>query len=355
MPTGAGGEKRARPELVPAPRACATVPKWSGDFSRAAAVPVQFAHDDPGFALRVPGGIYRRKAKHFQGLVVETWTVSGWRCEHGRSRSACVDCGGGSICEHGSLNRKCMVCLGGDLCANTVKKARLLVEAQKLTAPGTAGLTTNAGTAVSTVCTRSDAESLCDAIYDNKTCVEAIRLTAARNGNSILLDCPRSGEVGMDSEQKREKRKLWRETLRALPHVRSYENELERKTGVRRDTVPRVRTGSVSVRCKHVFQGCRFFQLFQSPSVRCGGAGTGLNQNVNEDGSLKSWFLTAHVHHDCMHKSAQEDVAARCLQGHVRPPSPRISSTLNSDIDVGCFTDNLHFRPIAHRRLAGAG
>jgi len=34
-------------------------------------------------------------------------------CEHGRQRSQCKDCGGGSVCEHGRIMRQCKECGGG--------------------------------------------------------------------------------------------------------------------------------------------------------------------------------------------------------------------------------------------------
>ena len=38
------------------------------------------------------------------------------QCEHGRQRSKCKECGGGSICEHGRLRSKCKDCGGGSIC-----------------------------------------------------------------------------------------------------------------------------------------------------------------------------------------------------------------------------------------------
>ena len=38
------------------------------------------------------------------------------KCEHGRRRSVCKDCGGGSICEHGRTRSVCKDCGGGSIC-----------------------------------------------------------------------------------------------------------------------------------------------------------------------------------------------------------------------------------------------
>tara|TARA_B100000780_G_scaffold182150_1_gene127813 strand:+ start:453 stop:704 length:252 start_codon:yes stop_codon:yes gene_type:complete len=35
-------------------------------------------------------------------------------CPHGRRRSECKECGGGSICEHGRVRNKCKDCGGSD-------------------------------------------------------------------------------------------------------------------------------------------------------------------------------------------------------------------------------------------------
>ena len=37
-------------------------------------------------------------------------------CEHGRCKTECKDCGGGSICEHGRIKSKCKDCGGGPFC-----------------------------------------------------------------------------------------------------------------------------------------------------------------------------------------------------------------------------------------------
>ena len=70
-----------------------------------AAVVAAAAHDDPGKVARVPGVHYRRIVKG--KAVVETWTGKHWRCEHGRRRSRCKECGGGAICDHGRRRSRC--------------------------------------------------------------------------------------------------------------------------------------------------------------------------------------------------------------------------------------------------------
>lgn len=38
------------------------------------------------------------------------------RCEHGKQRSQCVDCGGIAICDHGKVHCKCKECGGASIC-----------------------------------------------------------------------------------------------------------------------------------------------------------------------------------------------------------------------------------------------
>ena len=38
------------------------------------------------------------------------------KCEHGRRRTNCKECGGGSICEHGRERSKCKECGGSQIC-----------------------------------------------------------------------------------------------------------------------------------------------------------------------------------------------------------------------------------------------
>jgi len=38
------------------------------------------------------------------------------KCEHGRQKSQCKECGGGSICEHGRIKSQCKECGGGSIC-----------------------------------------------------------------------------------------------------------------------------------------------------------------------------------------------------------------------------------------------
>ena len=46
------------------------------------------------------------------------------KCEHGRQRSQCKDCGGGSICEHGRVRSVCKECRGGSICEHGRVRSR---------------------------------------------------------------------------------------------------------------------------------------------------------------------------------------------------------------------------------------
>lgn len=38
------------------------------------------------------------------------------KCEHGRQKSYCKECGGSGICEHGRLRYRCKGCVGSGIC-----------------------------------------------------------------------------------------------------------------------------------------------------------------------------------------------------------------------------------------------
>ena len=46
------------------------------------------------------------------------------RCEHGRERSKCKDCGGSGICEHGRRRRQCKDCKGSGICEHGRQRTR---------------------------------------------------------------------------------------------------------------------------------------------------------------------------------------------------------------------------------------
>jgi len=46
------------------------------------------------------------------------------RCEHGRVRSRCKDCGGGSVCEHGRQRSSCKDCGGSGICEHGRERSR---------------------------------------------------------------------------------------------------------------------------------------------------------------------------------------------------------------------------------------
>lgn len=38
------------------------------------------------------------------------------KCEHGKQKTQCKECGGGSMCEHGTRRTQCKACVGGSIC-----------------------------------------------------------------------------------------------------------------------------------------------------------------------------------------------------------------------------------------------
>jgi hypothetical protein len=63
-------------------------------------------------------------------------------CEHGRVRSKCKECGGGSICEHGRVRSRCKECRAARdaeapvLCLPVHPKPEILVECEDVEDPG---------------------------------------------------------------------------------------------------------------------------------------------------------------------------------------------------------------------------
>jgi hypothetical protein len=47
----------------------------------------------------------------------------GGRCEHGRQRTQCIPCGGGSICEHQRERVRCKECGGSGICVHQRQRA----------------------------------------------------------------------------------------------------------------------------------------------------------------------------------------------------------------------------------------
>jgi len=49
---------------------------------------------------------------------------SAKKCEHGKSKTRCLDCGGGSLCEHGQVKYRCLECGGSAYCKHEIQKCR---------------------------------------------------------------------------------------------------------------------------------------------------------------------------------------------------------------------------------------
>ena len=62
-----------------------------------------------------------RPASGGKGNVVQS---TGYRCNHGRRKGLCVECGGGSICDHGRQKHWCKQCGGSARCSHGRQKSR---------------------------------------------------------------------------------------------------------------------------------------------------------------------------------------------------------------------------------------
>ena len=47
-----------------------------------------------------------------------------YKCEHGRQRSKCKDCGGIGICEHDKIRTNCRACGGSGICEHDIRRDR---------------------------------------------------------------------------------------------------------------------------------------------------------------------------------------------------------------------------------------
>lgn len=49
------------------------------------------------------------------------------RCCHGKLKTRCLDCGGGSFCEHGKRTSNCSICKGGSICEHNKNRSKCRV------------------------------------------------------------------------------------------------------------------------------------------------------------------------------------------------------------------------------------
>ena len=75
----------------------------------------QAASEKTAQTQRCPHGRQRSKCKECGGGSV---------CEHGRERYRCKECGGRGVCKHGRQRSKCKECGGGGLCAHGRERFR---------------------------------------------------------------------------------------------------------------------------------------------------------------------------------------------------------------------------------------
>jgi hypothetical protein len=69
-----------------------------------------------------------KRDETYQAICIEcNQKMLQWRtknkCEHGRQKSACKECKGGSVCEHDRLRTTCKECKGGAICKHNLHRA----------------------------------------------------------------------------------------------------------------------------------------------------------------------------------------------------------------------------------------
>ena len=72
----------------------------------------------PPISARTNGSMYQYKGKMCM------WLNNSLRCEHGRVKSRCKECGGSGICEHGRQKSRCKECGRSGLCEHGRQKSR---------------------------------------------------------------------------------------------------------------------------------------------------------------------------------------------------------------------------------------
>lgn len=68
--------------------------------------------------------IERNKCEHGKRRTLCKECGGGSYCEHDKIRTDCIDCKGGSICEHEKRKRDCLECNGSQRCEHGKRKAR---------------------------------------------------------------------------------------------------------------------------------------------------------------------------------------------------------------------------------------
>ena len=73
----------------------------------------------------VAGKGNKRKEATLESQSIASTTGEDWsKCWHGKKRSRCKDCGGGSICEHQRQRSTCKDCGGGQICEHKRVKSQ---------------------------------------------------------------------------------------------------------------------------------------------------------------------------------------------------------------------------------------
>ena len=66
----------------------------------------------------------------------------GQKCEHGKQRRFCVECGGSGVCSHGIRKYVCKICGGSQICRHGRQKHQCRECIEERTKPGTYAIMT---------------------------------------------------------------------------------------------------------------------------------------------------------------------------------------------------------------------
>ena len=68
----------------------------------------------------LPSGVHAKSCKKCRNRQKETRLKN--KCEHGRLKYYCKECGGSQICDHNKRKEECKVCVGSQICEHNKRK-----------------------------------------------------------------------------------------------------------------------------------------------------------------------------------------------------------------------------------------
>lgn len=70
------------------------------------------------------GGPFRRETNKMCNKCIDNAMNTVTKCEHGKSKTTCVECGGASLCLHGKQRTYCKLCGGNSICSHGIARSK---------------------------------------------------------------------------------------------------------------------------------------------------------------------------------------------------------------------------------------